>query len=432
MVLLREKIEKLRSLPVRKATAFNWVLHFLSVNGNMPEGWEMVWGKPQFTGRKRSKLRLLPTAVNWPTIKITEGATRSIDVNPEILDINPIPVPKTGGARKVFHRAFRANITSGDRTKTHHEVMEPHLNCGPEYSPECRDLEWELPIWIGGADWVQRPLYRHDPPNVRATFAQDPRGLIPKDTPLPHGPPGFIPPDVAVNEAPAHAATMDVAADAMSDVVYEAIGYKLSNPVGLVSKISSATKSSIGKLRKAWHTMSKSGSSAAEPKSQSSATTRSNIFKHMKAGPHVSARHQRKVEPPGIFSTRHKPGTPEHHAQTVVQAKELHRLIKKPMYVVDRNGKHHVTSNPSKHSKIVHTVESTTSASFPTQTTSGTTFFGRRGLATIEKERRSRMTRQSASKCRGYDPKCRDKDWEVPVPNGGAGLPLLKRSSIIS
>lgn len=72
--------------------------------------------------------------------------------------------------------------------------------------------------------------------------------------------------------------------------------------------------------------------------------------------------------------------------------------------------------------------EATTSAMLGSRTTGGLPFYGRRGLATIERERKERMKRRR--KCKGYDPKCRDKEWEVPAPVGGVAL--LRRSPITS
>ena len=75
--------------------------------------------------------------------------------------------------------------------------------------------------------------------------------------------------------------------------------------------------------------------------------------------------------------------------------------------------------------------EATTSAMVaPTHTTSGSPFFGKAGLARIEKERKQRIKAQK-TKCKGYDPKCRDKEWEVPAATGGVGaLGLLKRTGL--
>jgi hypothetical protein len=65
--------------------------------------------------------------------------------------------------------------------------------------------------------------------------------------------------------------------------------------------------------------------------------------------------------------------------------------------------------------------EATTSAMVaPARTAQGSTFFGLRGLAQVERERKARMGR--AKKCKGYDPKCRDKEWEVQAPTGGVAL----------
>lgn len=55
-----------------------------------------------------------------------------------------------------------------------------------------------------------------------------------------------------------------------------------------------------------------------------------------------------------------------------------------------------------------------------TTTNTGLPFYGIHGLAQIEKDRKTRMRRQK--KCKGYDPKCRDREWEVPAPTGGVNL----------
>jgi len=63
--------------------------------------------------------------------------------------------------------------------------------------------------------------------------------------------------------------------------------------------------------------------------------------------------------------------------------------------------------------------EATTSAMVaPTHTASGLPFFGKAGLKQVERERQERMKTQK-TKCKGYDPKCRDKEWEVPALAGG-------------
>lgn len=73
--------------------------------------------------------------------------------------------------------------------------------------------------------------------------------------------------------------------------------------------------------------------------------------------------------------------------------------------------------------------EATTSSSIATRTTDGRfPFFGKSGLAAIERERRERMKRAKKSKCKGYDPECRDKEWEVKAPIGGVAL--LRRSRL--
>ena len=71
--------------------------------------------------------------------------------------------------------------------------------------------------------------------------------------------------------------------------------------------------------------------------------------------------------------------------------------------------------------------EATTSTSIASRTETGLPFFGKAGLRAIERERRERMKR-SKKKCKGYDPKCRDKEWEVQMPVGGVNL--LRRSRI--
>ena len=58
-------------------------------------------------------------------------------------------------------------------------------------------------------------------------------------------------------------------------------------------------------------------------------------------------------------------------------------------------------------------------------TDKGHPFYGRAGLKQIERERKARMTRK---KCKGYDPKCRDAEWEVPAPVGGVAM-LRRRVS---
>jgi hypothetical protein len=65
--------------------------------------------------------------------------------------------------------------------------------------------------------------------------------------------------------------------------------------------------------------------------------------------------------------------------------------------------------------------EATTSAMVGSRTASGEVFYGRRGLATVERERQERMRRQKR-KCKGYDPECRDAEWDVPVPVGGVAM----------
>ena len=72
--------------------------------------------------------------------------------------------------------------------------------------------------------------------------------------------------------------------------------------------------------------------------------------------------------------------------------------------------------------------EATTSSAIATRTTGGLPFFGKAGLATIERERRERMRRAKKTKCKGYDPECRDKEWEVQAPVGGVAL--LRRSCL--
>lgn len=71
--------------------------------------------------------------------------------------------------------------------------------------------------------------------------------------------------------------------------------------------------------------------------------------------------------------------------------------------------------------------EATTSANVGARTTGGLPFYGRRGLATLERERKQRMKRRR--KCAGYDPKCRDAEWEVKAPIGGVAM--LRRTGPI-
>jgi hypothetical protein len=241
---------------------------------------------------------------------------------------------------------------------------------------------------------------------VRKTFAQDPTGQIPADVPLATGPPGFIPPNKEIHDSPKQVRDADAAAAAFSDIVDE------SEPYGLVSKIASAAHSTVSDLRKAWLSLSKSGSSAMD----------------IPLPPRRRRRDSEDATPP-VFALRPmpEPGTPEHDAALYKQAVYLRQATKRPYYVVDYNGRRAVTSRPQKHAKVLYVVEATTSASFPTQTSSGTTFYGRRGLKVIEKERQTRMARQSSSKCAGYDPKCRDKEWEVPAATGGVNLSLIRR-----
>ncbi len=68
--------------------------------------------------------------------------------------------------------------------------------------------------------------------------------------------------------------------------------------------------------------------------------------------------------------------------------------------------------------------EATTSSMVGSRTVGGEVFYGRRGLATLERERKQRMKRRR--KCAGYDPKCRDAEWEVKAPVGGVAM--LRRS----
>ena len=75
--------------------------------------------------------------------------------------------------------------------------------------------------------------------------------------------------------------------------------------------------------------------------------------------------------------------------------------------------------------------EATTSAMVaPTHTTAGSPFFGKEGLRRVEKERQQRIKAQKKS-CKGYDPKCRDKEWEVPASTGGVtGVGILRRTGV--
>ncbi len=59
-------------------------------------------------------------------------------------------------------------------------------------------------------------------------------------------------------------------------------------------------------------------------------------------------------------------------------------------------------------------------------TRQGNPFYGRAGLKQIERERQARIKRKK--KCKGYDPECRDAEWEVPAPVGGVAL--LRRSKV--
>ena len=68
----------------------------------------------------------------------------------------------------------------------------------------------------------------------------------------------------------------------------------------------------------------------------------------------------------------------------------------------------------------------TTSGSVGSHTVGGLVFYGRKGLRQIEKDRRRRL-KTSNQPCKGYDPECRDKEWEVPAPTGG--VTLLRRTS---
>lgn len=167
MSRLGEQIAHFRSLPEPSAhgTAANIALRYQAKFGQLPSGWTMVFGVPRYLGTRLSE------------------ETRSRNVDPVALarDVSPIASPE-GGTKKVRHVPFRANLTSGNRTQTHHE--DPHQHCAT-YDPVCRDREWETPIWIGGTDWVKKPIYRHPPPDVRQVFAQDPTRQIPPDKPLP-------------------------------------------------------------------------------------------------------------------------------------------------------------------------------------------------------------------------------------------------------
>jgi hypothetical protein len=71
--------------------------------------------------------------------------------------------------------------------------------------------------------------------------------------------------------------------------------------------------------------------------------------------------------------------------------------------------------------------EATTSSMLGlTTSNTGFPFYGMRGLAQVEKDRKTRMRKQK--KCKGYDPKCRDAEWEVPARTGGVSL--LRRSKL--
>jgi len=310
-------------------------------------------------------------------------ATFSRDVNPEVRDVTPIPVP-TGGSKKKFFPRFRANLTSGDRTQTRHE--RPHQPCHGVYSPECRDLEWELPTWIGGTNWVKHPLFKHRPPDSRQVFAQDPLGLNK--------------PDYKLTEAVAIFRSLDEATSAGA-----LASNLLQTPFGLLSRVAS---SSSAKLSKSWSDLFRSSTSA--PKS-----------------PPVIAKRRKKsaskdTEAP-LFKIAAKPGTPEHDEALFKQAVAMRKMTGKPFYIVDYGyGRKYVTSRPQKHGKVVHVVEATTTANVGSRTDRGNPFFGRRGLQVIEKQRKERMRKQAASKCKEYDPKCRDKEWEVPVATGGVNL----------
>lgn len=345
----------------------------------------MVFGVPKFTGRKRSRSpRSLSKTAVLPALGLSE-ATFSRDVNPNVVDINPIPVP-TGGTTKKFFPRFRANLTSGDRTKTHHEHMKPHQPCYGVYSPECRDREWELPTWIGGTDWVKHPLYHHAPPDSRTVFAQDPLGLNP--------------PDYALSEAIAVFRSLDEATSSAS-----LASNMLKTPFGLLSRAASASSAA---LSKSWSDLFRS--SATAPKSPPV------IAKRRKKGPRQDADRP-------LFKIAAKPGTPEHDEALYKQAVAMRRMTGKPFYIVDYGGgRKYVTSRPMKHGKVTHVVEATTTANVGSRTDRGNPFFGRRGLQIIEKQRKERMRRQTASKCKHYDPKCRDKEWEVPVAVGGVNL----------
>lgn len=72
----------------------------------------------------------------------------------------------------------------------------------------------------------------------------------------------------------------------------------------------------------------------------------------------------------------------------------------------------------------------TTTRHIPRRTEKGRPFFGIRGLGAIERERQERMRRakKAKKKCKGYDPECRDKEWEVRAPIGGVAM--LRRSRL--
>lgn len=366
----------------------NWVLHYLHKHGHMPAGWELVFGKPYYTGGKppserpmQKKRKLAATAVQ-PALRAE--STRSADVTPRVLEVGRIPSP-VGGTAKPRYTPFRANLASGDRLEYRHETKPDDCSV---YDPACRDEGWESPTWIGGTDWVTSPLYRHPPPSAKKTFAQDPSGQIPADVDLP-GSEG---------------------AHSMDEAILAFRLISESDPIGLISKLSTTAAN----LKKNWLSLSRSrpsGSSAVSPKPSGFMAKRNK-----------RRRPSDDDDTPKVYSTRHKPGSPEHAAALYRQAIELRKQTGKTMYIVNYGGRLWVTAKPQEHGKIVHIVEATTSASFAP-------FFGRRGLVSIERARKDRLQKSKSDKCKTYDPECRDAEWEVPAANAG-GLPLLRRQPL--
>jgi len=72
--------------------------------------------------------------------------------------------------------------------------------------------------------------------------------------------------------------------------------------------------------------------------------------------------------------------------------------------------------------------EATTSSAIASRTDTGQPFYGLAGLRQIEKERRAHMKKAKNKKCKGYDPKCRDLEFEVPMSTGG--ISLIRRSPV--